>query len=74
MALLRIASMALALASLNYPALLLARQDEPLILDPDVSFDPSKDFGLDEDIFTVAFEEEIEKSPTAEWFEDLPSA
>ena len=71
MVLLRIAGMALALASLNYPALLLARQDEPLILDPDVSFDPGIDFGFDEDIFIGAFEEESEKSPTAEWFEDF---
>ena len=42
-----------------------------LILDPDVSFDPGIDFGFDEDIFIGAFEEESEKSPTAEWFEDF---
>ena len=52
MVLLRIAGLALALASLLCPTLLLARQDEPLILDPDVSFDPGIDFGFDEDIFS----------------------
>ena len=61
MVLLRIAGMA-HLASLTNSALLLARQDEPLILDPDVSFDPGIDFGFDEDIFIGAFEEESEKS------------
>ena len=71
MVLLRIAGMALALASLLCPALLLAHQDEPLILDPDVSFDPGIDFGFDEDIFSGAFEQESDKSPTAKWFEDF---
>ena len=71
MVLLRIAGLALALASLLCPALLLAHQDEPLILDPDVSFDPGIDFGFDEDIFSGAFEQENDKSPTAKWFEDF---
>ena len=71
MVLLRIAGLALALASLLCPALLLAHQDEPLILDPDVSFDPGIDFGFDEDIFSGAFEQESDKSPTAKWFEDF---
>ena len=42
-----------------------------LILDPDVSFDPGIDFGFDEDIFSGAFEQESDKSPTAKWFEDF---
>ena len=46
------------------------QQDEPLVLDPDVSFDPSVDFGFDNDIFAGAFDEE-EQSATEAWFEDF---
>jgi hypothetical protein len=46
------------------------QQDEPLVLDPDVSFDPSVDFGFDDDIFAGAFDEE-EQSATEAWFEDF---
>ena len=67
----QIAGMALALALHIYPPLLLARQDEPLILDPDVSFDPDIDFGFNGDIFTGAFGEQSEESSTAKWFEDF---
>lgn len=40
------------------------------MLDPDVSFDPSVDFGFDDDIFAGAFDEE-EQSATEAWFEDF---
>ena len=46
------------------------QQDEPLVLDPDVSFDPSVDFGFDDNIFAGAFDEE-EQSATEAWFEDF---
>ena len=71
MSFLRIASMALALASLHCPALLRASQDEPLILDPNISFDPSIDFGFDDEIFTSTFGEESEESPISSWLRDF---
>ena len=53
------------------PILASAQQDQPLVLDPDVSFDPSVDFGFDDDLFASAFDEEEEQSATARWFEDF---
>ena len=47
-----------------------AQQDEPLVLDPDVSFDPGADFGFDDDIFGAAFDESTE-TETDSWFDDF---
>jgi len=60
----------LVLAMLFSAAPAQGQQDEPLVLDPDVSFDPSVDFGFDDDIFAGAFDEE-EQSATEAWFEDF---
>ena len=60
----------LVLAMLFSAAPAQGQQDEPLVLDPDVSFDPSVDFGFDNDIFAGAFDEE-EQSATEAWFEDF---
>ena len=43
-------------------------QDEPIVLDPDVTFDPNADFGFDDDIFAGAFDEDTDVEPS--WLDD----
>ncbi len=44
-------------------------QDEPIVLDPDVTFDPNADFGFDDDIFAGAFDENTDVEPS--WLDDF---
>ena len=46
-----------------------AQQDEPLVLDPNVTFDPDADFGFDDDIFAGAFDEDTTVEPS--WLDDF---
>jgi len=47
-----------------------AQQDAPLVLDPDVSFDPDADFGFDDDIFGGAFDDTSDDEQ-ASWLDDF---
>lgn len=52
------------------PLLSNAQQDEPLVLDPDVTFDPDADFGFDDDIFAGAFDDFSEDEEDS-WLDDF---
>ncbi len=47
-----------------------AQQSDPLVLDPDVSFDPDADFGFDDDIFAGAFDT-VDDTADESWFDDF---
>ncbi len=47
-----------------------AQQDAPVVLDPDVSFDPGADFGFDDDLFGNAFDDYAEPEQES-WFDDF---
>lgn len=59
----------LSLAALGAFNIAYAQQNEPTVLDPDVTFDPDVDFSFDDDIFAGAFDEDatVEES----WLDDF---